>query len=372
VKIIIVGAGIAGLSTAWSLTKRGHQVTVLEQGPIPNPQAASGDHHRIIRRAYSAASGYGPMITEAFEAWNELWRDLGATHYDARGFAVFSQKPGDEADGFRDGLEQGGFAFSLLDEPEWQARFPFVERGVMRWGLVSPEGGALHSRRIALGLKDWLQAHGADLREYARVIGIDDAAGEVHLQSGESHKGDAIVVAAGAWTVKLLPQLQDRLTANRTAVVYVDPPAKTAAAWAAAPVILDLGSDIGGYVIPPSGGAGLKFGTERHMLRAAGQDADANRTPRDGEGTEILSHFTGVIRDLASYSPRDVVTCAYTFTHDQKFTAEAFGKVLVVSACSGHGYKFGAAVGRRAALAVASGDVAAFQAWLAPNGSVAA
>ena len=57
--IIIVGAGIAGLSTAWSLTKAGHSVTLIEQGPIPNPLAASGDHHRIIRRAYGTAAGYG-------------------------------------------------------------------------------------------------------------------------------------------------------------------------------------------------------------------------------------------------------------------------------------------------------------------------
>ena len=63
--IIVVGAGIAGLSTAWSLVKAGHNVTLLEQGAtIPNPLAASGDHHRIIRRAYRASTGYGALITE--------------------------------------------------------------------------------------------------------------------------------------------------------------------------------------------------------------------------------------------------------------------------------------------------------------------
>ena len=72
-QVIVVGAGIAGLSSAWSLTKRGHQVTLIEQGAIPNPLAASGDHHRIIRRAYGKASGYGRAITEAYRAWDELW-----------------------------------------------------------------------------------------------------------------------------------------------------------------------------------------------------------------------------------------------------------------------------------------------------------
>ncbi|CAM5588927.1 hypothetical protein MAUB1S_09936 [Mycolicibacterium aubagnense] len=44
INVIVVGAGIASLSTAWSLIKAGHGVTQLEQGSIPNPLAASGDH----------------------------------------------------------------------------------------------------------------------------------------------------------------------------------------------------------------------------------------------------------------------------------------------------------------------------------------
>ena len=93
-QVIVVGAGIAGLSTAWALTKRGHQVTLLEQGSIPNPLAASGDHHRIIRRAYGKASGYGRAITEAYRAWDELWSDLGESHHDPRGFLCISREAG--------------------------------------------------------------------------------------------------------------------------------------------------------------------------------------------------------------------------------------------------------------------------------------
>ena len=33
--IVIVGAGIMGLSTAWALTKRSHRVTLVEQGHDP-------------------------------------------------------------------------------------------------------------------------------------------------------------------------------------------------------------------------------------------------------------------------------------------------------------------------------------------------
>ncbi|TJV08627.1 MAG: sarcosine oxidase, partial [Mesorhizobium sp.] len=64
------------------------------------------------------------------------------------------------------------------------------------------------------------------------------------------------------------------------------------------------------------------------------------------------------------YKVTEVVTCAYTFTVDEKFLAHEKGKCLVVSACSGHGYKFGAAVGRRVAATVGNGDVGGLKAWL--------
>ena len=48
-KVAIVEGGIAGLSTAWALTKRGHDVTLIEQGPLPNSLADSGDEHSMIR-----------------------------------------------------------------------------------------------------------------------------------------------------------------------------------------------------------------------------------------------------------------------------------------------------------------------------------
>jgi sarcosine oxidase len=38
-KILIVGGGIVGLSTARAALARGHEVVLFERGPLPNPQA---------------------------------------------------------------------------------------------------------------------------------------------------------------------------------------------------------------------------------------------------------------------------------------------------------------------------------------------
>lgn len=40
-KVLVVGGGIVGLSTAWSLVKRGFDVELFEQGPLPNPVGSS-------------------------------------------------------------------------------------------------------------------------------------------------------------------------------------------------------------------------------------------------------------------------------------------------------------------------------------------
>ncbi len=359
-KITVVGGGIAGLSTAWALTKRGHETTLVEQGTIPNPLSASGDHHRIIRRAYPAGT-YAGAVTEAFGAWEEMWADIGARHYDPRGFLCLSRDPGDEAEEFLDGLKQGGFPFEMLDAAEAARRYPFIDPATVRYGYFSGEGGVLHCRRIAADLAGWLQANGANLRDNSRVASVDAAAGEVTLGSGEKLVGDRVVVAAGAWVTRLFPQLAATLATYRTAVAYLDPPADLKPAWDVAPVILDIGGRVDGYIIPASGG-GLKFGSGMH--KQATDDADRDREPRPGEGADILKWFSPPMARIGEYRVREVVTCAYTFTADERFFAVEQGKALIVSACSGHGYKFGASVGRRVAQAAESGDTPALLAWL--------
>ena len=344
-----------GLASAWALTKAGARVTLFERDRIAGPLSASGDHTRIIRRAYAGLDGYARLMDEAFAAWDEMWSDLGARHLHPRGALIVSQGAGDSAETYRDGLERTGQPFETLKPGPAAARFPFLDPDRIAWAVHSPDAGILMCRRIAADLARWLRARGCEICEGAAALAVEED-GTVRAEG--VRRFDAVLVAAGAWAPALFADLAQRLTTYRTAVAYLRPP--DAEAWRDAPVLLDVGGEVDGYGIPPVEGLGLKLGYGGHKRpRAAHED----RSPWPGEGETIRAAFP-VLARLEDYAVEAVSSCAYAFTEDHRFHAEARGRVWIVSACSGHGYKFGAAAGRRIARAVLDGDAPGLAAWL--------
>ena len=347
---IVVGAGIMGLSVAWALRRRGHRVTVFEQGSIPNPLGSSVDQHRLIRHPYGAMLGYTRMVDAAYEAWDLMWRDLGERLYRETGTLALDSGPGSWADRSAATMAEAGVPFDRLDVDEIARRWPMLALDGIRGALHLESGGVLFAGRIVELLAHHLGMHGVRLRPKSRVLAVDAERARVEVQGEPPLQADVVVVAAGPWVARLLPGFAGRVTPSRQLVAYVQPPAALAPLWAKAPMLLHIGREDGIYVVPPVAGHGMKLGDHRFVL---GGDPDRDRRAGEAELRSVLEACRTRLRDLDRYHLDHGKTCFYTVEPGERFIVEPIGKAgWVMTGFSGHGFKFGALIGLRLAAAL--------------------
>ncbi len=76
-KVIVVGAGINGVTAAIELKKRGHEVVLVDPGPLPHPLAASTDISKAVRAAYGADEDYTALAERSIKLWRQWNEEFG-------------------------------------------------------------------------------------------------------------------------------------------------------------------------------------------------------------------------------------------------------------------------------------------------------
>lgn len=348
-KVLIVGGGIYGLLTAWWLARRGVSVEVFDKGPLPNPGATSHDEHRITRHAYGKLTGYARMMPHAFKAWDELWSDLGTSHYYETGSVYFLRVDDGWYGPTTASLDEMGIGYrdvALADVPE---RFPMIEtEGLLR--AVETDGtGLLFPIRILTDLVVRLIRLGVVLHANCPVTEVDVEAGRI-VAGGKSHAGDRVVIATGPWIDRLVPALKGVAVPSRQAVAYLAPPLRLAEAWSRSPILVVRDVGAGLYILPPRNGARLKVGD--HRFSRIG-DADEDRGATDADLGAIWPGFGRAFAGAADYRLLEGKACFYTVTEDEAFVVRPMGaRGVVVSACSGHGFKLSALITKGLAAAL--------------------
>lgn len=363
-RVLVVGAGILGLATAWALVRNGHRAVVVERGRAPDPRASSVDRHRVIRVTYGPEHGYAAMALEAFAAWERLFADLGAHRLVETGQLLLGPPEEPWIAASLASLARLGLPFEALDADALARRFPHVRlpEGEAAWFV--PKAGALLADRICADLVARLRDRGVEILENTEVVAVEPDRARVGTADGRSLSGDALLIAAGVWTARLFPAWAERLRPSRQTVVYVRPPAVLAPAWENGPVLLHKQGHRGFifYALPAVGGAPPKFGDHKFTL---GGDPDGERTPSADEIEPVLALARGVLDRAPEYEILEARTCYYTVTEDERFFAEQLGATLVVSACSGHGFKFGALLGEHTARALTGAlPFARYRSWI--------
>jgi glycine/D-amino acid oxidase-like deaminating enzyme len=189
---------------------------------------------------------------------------------------------------------------------------------------------------------------------------VDTHAGSVTLDDGEVLQADRVVVAAGPWTSDLGGIDAPPLTPSRQVVVDLRPPPDLRATWARGPAFLVQPA----YGVPPRDELPLKVGD--HAFSLAGHPDDP-RDPSDDEVASVMEVAGEALVDLDRYELLAARVCYYTFHDEERFVVEPRGdRGALLAGFSGHGFKFGAVVGKRVAAALdEDADWSEVTAWAA-------
>jgi sarcosine oxidase len=343
--IVIIGAGIVGLSVARAALKRGHQVTILEQASAPNPRSASFDSHRMIRYHYGAFGGYTRMVTPAFDAWERVWSDLGTVHFENTGAVAISLEPNDYGDKTLKTFQEVGLEHEVHDRNALEKLCPHLQLPSGARGVTGGRGGPLFAGQIVTELTQWVLDHGGVIRAQCPVAAVDLERGIATLADAGEVRGDFLLVAAGAWLSRLLPQRFGNSPTFRQGLCYVEPPADYVESWRQAPAIVAIG-DHGGYTLPDRRGAGLKFGHGGHRKLAKPEELGFG-SDLAAESAVILGAFKPFLKQPDGYLPTRIQVGFYEMDASRRFNLESHGRGLVVTNCDGQMFKFGPLLGER-------------------------
>ena len=348
--IVVVGAGITGVATARALAQAGRGVVLVEQFGLGHDRGSSHGASRIFRLSYPDPH-YVRLAQGALQSWRELEAEAGERLIVRTGGLDF----GSIAVANARALAACGVDHELLTGAQVADRWPIAaERDEP--ALYHPDGGTTLADRAYAALLASAVAAGAVVLDHRRVAEIEPGAGSVRVTTdGDEITARACVVAAGAWVRTLLAgaAIELPVVPTRETVTYFDIPDPLALP----PIVDDAVPDAAEHGLLRPGlinyalaapGVGLKAG-----LHHAGPPADPDE-PGVPDPAVVRWVSAWAARRYPELDPEPVAseTCLYTNTADESFVLDRHGRIVVASACSGHGFKFAPAFGRTlAALA---------------------
>jgi sarcosine oxidase len=361
--VVVVGLGVVGGATAMHLARAGADVVGVDRFDPPHRLGSSHGETRITRLAVGEGAEYAPLVRRSHELWQELEAETGEQCYVPCGGLILGA-PGSTGqhgvDHFAaatiDVATRHGIDHEVLAADEIRSRFP-VLAATDEVGYFEPEAGYLRAEVCVAAQLATAGRHGARLRTHERALAVTERGGAVHVQTpSDTIVAARAVLSIGPWVGELAPTLADRCTVHREVQYWfaLEPDADVAA-YERLPVFIWLhGSGPGAlcYGFPAIGGAdrGVKVATE--TFDAATTPDRVDRAVTDAEAAAMhREHLRGRLLGLSARCLR-AETCLYTVTADFGFVVDTLpgsAHVIVVSACSGHGFKHAPAVGECAA-----------------------
>ncbi|MFT5143166.1 MAG: glycine/D-amino acid oxidase-like deaminating enzyme [Rhodothermales bacterium] len=351
--VLVVGAGVMGLSAARSLLLAGHDVTIVDPGPASDPTRASSDEQRLIRIPYGRRVGYQQMARDAFGAWDRLWEQLGRVDYVETGSLITGP------------AESEWIATSLahLDRSEVRILSPNdVFRLVPGFrppaadvSFLVPRGGVLMADRILQGLNELTAAA---RRRAGLVVSVSPESASCEMADGTRLTADRVILSLGAAVWPAGAPSAARNPSRQTAM-YLNDPGSTDTR---VPFVLDLSPKGGFYFVPGVDGTSAKMGTHTFSMQGSHSD-NRECSALEVDALEKIRQGRGAF--CADWSVRDCRACYYDVTPSERFLGLVDRKAIWLGGFSGHGFKFAPLIGERV-VALVDGRLteSAFRNWL--------
>lgn len=399
--ILIVGAGVFGLSTALALATRpdlsSTTITVVDRSPepgvFPARDASSIDSSRIIRADY-ADPAYAALADEAQAVWRQQDHpdDLGAEgRYSETGLMLVGDAAAAAAEKTGHGVGEGkktGLDYVRSSYANVQALHPGSSKII---ALPSPTairdaygtGGSSGSWGYINRLSGWANAEASMAWLYRRAVATNritflngtvtsllrSSTDSTHITGVQLSDGattlraDLTVLATGAWTPSLI-NLSGRAVATGQVVAYLPLTPAEQARLANVPTLLNLST--GYFIITPSANT-LKIARHAYgyLNPVTGSDGDLFSTPMthlthptaptlvpQAEQVAMRAALRQMVPwpELADRPFSSTRLCWYTDTPDGDFIIDHhpdYKGLFVATGASGHGFKFLPCIGEK-------------------------
>ena len=362
---IVVGLGAMGSATTYQLARRGVKVLGIDQFAPPHTLGSSHGDTRITRLACGEGEEYTPFARRSNEIWRALEQATGARLLTQNGVLVISgggQRAATHgnADFLQttvDAARRHQVPHELLADRDIRRRFPAFNIADGDHGYFEPSGGFLHPEACISAQLGEAGKAGATLRTGETVQGFKDGASGVTITTTHGqYRAESLVISAGAWLPKLLgAPLARNFTIRRQVLAWFrvdrNEPFDRYRPEAFPGFIWQVPRKQTVYGFPWVGGEpSIKVATEQHDETTTADTVD--RTASESEirelyETYVADFFPGVTGECVKSA-----VCMYTCVDDARFVIDRLPqhpRTVVVSPCSGHGFKHSAAIGEAVA-----------------------
>lgn len=347
--MIVAGLGAMGSATAAQLSLRGQRVLGLERWIPGHRNGSSHGDSRIIREMYFEHPMYVPLLQRAYTLWSELERTNGQRLLHMTGGLMIGPPDGAVVTGTIRSAREHDLAYELLSPGDVAKRSPAFE---LRDDLVAvhdPRAGYLDPEACNAAHLEVAAKNGATLRFEDPVLSWKASENGVSVStSSGSYSAEYLVLAVGARTLALLGGLDLPLEVERQAVFWMEPGSGDSR-------YDEPQFPIYAYEYEPReicyGFPRLPRGVKSSIMHSGQIVPDADQGTREVHDDEIdplRNALTPILPGLAQAPVIERDVCLFTNTPDHDFVIDfhpEHPRVLVSSACSGHGFKFASVIG---------------------------